>query len=175
MLRIAGICAVLATGCMVDSVDDPPAMSMDLLGRVCTMQLTVKGTFAESKPAPPNEDGTPYTGCWPIGTWTFQALRGETDCEVPPMLLNQYQFMVEEKLDTDGLAYQSSTYMTDPSARHRIKISQGGNGLCEGELDLFSTDGKQVWIIKPELYADLHLGGDGEYQLYNSDQWIGSP
>jgi hypothetical protein len=30
-----------------------------------------------------------------------------------------------------------------------------------------------VWILKPELYADNHLGGDGEYSLHKSDQWIG--
>ena len=26
----------------------------------------------------------------------------------------------------------------------------------------------------PELYADKHLGGSGEYSLHKSDQWIGS-
>ena len=64
--------------------------------------------------------------------------------------------------------------MTDPTARNRVKVSQGGDGLCEGEVNLFSADGKEVWILKPELYADLHLGGSGEYQLYNSDQWLGN-
>lgn len=176
MLRFAGVCTVLfAMGCVVESVDDgpPPTTGMDLLGRVCTMQMKVIGTFVQSKAPPVHDDGTPYTGCWPIGTWTFQAQRGESDCTTPPMLLGQYQFRVEERFDADGEPYQTNVYMTDPSVRHRIKVSQGGDGLCEGELNLFSADGKEVWIIKPELYEDLHLGGDGEYALYNDDQWIG--
>jgi hypothetical protein len=177
MLRIAGVGAILLTGCMVDSIDEiegTPIPDEDLIGRICTMQMTVTGSFVESTPAPPDpEDGTPYSGCWPIGVWTFQAQRGETDCETPPLLLNQYQFKVELKIDADGLEYQSNSYMTDPSVRHRVKVSQGGDGLCEGELDLFSADGKEVWIIKPELYADKHLGGSGEYSLHHDDQWIG--
>ena len=174
MLRTAGICAVvLATGCMVDSAEDGPIQGPDLIGRVCTMQMAVTGSFVQSVAPPVHEDGTPYTGCWPIGTWTFQAQRGETDCSTPPMLLNQYQFKVEERLDSDGLPYQVNTFMTDPAIRHRVKVSQGGDGLCEGELNLFSADGKEVWIIKPELYADKHLGGDGEYALHKDDQWLG--
>lgn len=173
MLRIAGIGALLlATGCLVES-DPGPVMGDDLLGRICTTELPITGTFVESKPRPINEDGTTYTGCWPIGTWTFTATVGEGTCDTQPALLPQYQFKVDELFDADGIQYQVNTYMTDPSARHRVKVSQGGAGLCEGELDLFSADGKEVWIIKPALYEDLHLGGTGEYQLYGSDQWIG--
>jgi hypothetical protein len=155
------------------SSDDGPHTTPDTIGRQCTMQMTVTGTFAESTPAPPNEDGTAYQGCWPIGVWTFQAQPGDTDCDVAPAPLGQYQFKVELKLDSDGLEYQSNSYMTDPSVRNRVKVSQGGDGLCEGELDLYSADGKEVWIIKPELYADKHLGGDGEYSLHKTDQWVG--
>jgi len=177
MLRTAGVlAAVLLSGCLVETVDDMtagPMVPADTIGRVCTMNMKVTGSFSETTPAPPNDDGSPYTGCWPVGVWTFQAQRAETDCEVPPMLLSQYQFKVELKTDADGESYQSNSYMTDPSARTRVKVSQGGDGLCEGELDLFSADGKEVWIIKPELYADKHLGGDGEYSLHKSDQWIG--
>lgn len=178
MLRIAGVCAlVLASGCLVSS--DPGPVGDDdgnTLGRLCTVNLTTTGTFVQSEAPPANpEDGTPYTGCWPIGTWTFTASLGDGDCTTQPSLLPQYQFKGEQMLDPDeGNYYQVFTYMTDPSARNRVKVSQGGDGLCEGELDLFSADGKEVWILKPELYADGHLGGNGEYQLYDSDQWIGS-
>ncbi len=176
MLRLAGIFAVLlSTGCLVDSGEDGTIMQSgpDLIGRVCTMSMTVTGTFVQGAAPPVHEDGTPYTGCWPIGVWTFQAQRGSTDCAQPPTLLGQYQFKVEERLDADGLPYQYNTFMTDPSIRHRVKVSQGGDGLCEGELNLFSADGKEVWIIKPELYEDKHLGGDGEYSLHKDDQWLG--
>ena len=173
MLRIAGVSAlVFATGCLVSS-DDTTTMPPDNNGRLCTMQMTVSGSFTETEPAPPHEDGTPYTGCWPIGVWTFTATKTTTDCTNSPVLLPQYQFKGERVADMDGELWPKFTYMTDPSIRHRIKVSQGGDGLCEGELNLFSADGKEVWIIKPELYADKHLGGDGEYALYGSDQWIG--
>ena len=181
MLRIAGICAaVLATGCLVETPGEETEegvepTGVDLLGRVCTTQLTVTGSFTQSMAPPVHEDGTPYTGCWPIGTWTFSATRDASDCQTPPALLNQYQFRVEHHLDADGNPYQSNHYMTDPGIRHRIKVSQGGAGLCQGELNLFSPDGKEVWIIKPSLYADNRLGGDGEYALYKSDQWLGDP
>lgn len=174
MLRIAGVCAfILATGCTVDSVEDGGPVRNDMIGRVCTTQVDVTGTFAQSKAPPVHEDGTPYTGCWPIGTWTFSASMVQSDCSTTPQILPQYQFKVEERLDSDGLPYQVNTYLTDPSVRHRVKVSQGGDGLCEGELNLFSADGKEVWILKPELYEEGHLGGDGEYSLHKDDQWIG--
>lgn len=179
MLRIAGVCtallATLATGCVVESVDDGTVqMGPDLIGRVCTVQYGVTGSFQQSAPRPVNpEDGTTLTGCWPIGVWTFSVQQEQTDCSSPPSTLGQYQFRVEERLDTDGQPYQVNTYMTDPSVRHRVKVSQGGDGLCVGELNLFSTDGKEVFILKPSLYADNTLGGEGEYSLHKSDQWIG--
>ena len=177
MLRMAGVGSLLlAMGCVVSTDADtkPPVESPpDLLGRICTAQLKVTGNFVQSKAPPLHEDGTPYTGCWPIGTWTFSATLEMNGCSTAPQLLNQYQFKVDEMLDpTDGNYYQVNTYMTDPTVRHRVKVSQGGDGLCEGELDLFSSDGKQVWILKPELYADNHLGGDGEWAMYHEDQWI---
>lgn len=174
MVRIAGLCAVLfTTACMVDSGEGEPPVVKDLNGRLCTMTMEVTGSFAQSKAPPIHEDGTPYTGCWPIGTWTFQAARGQTDCSTQPALLPMYQFKVDEAYDSDGEPYQVNTYMTDPGIRHRIKVSQGGAGLCVGELNLFSTDGTEVWVIKPSLYADGHLGGEGEYSRYHDDQWFG--
>lgn len=175
MLRIAGLCAALfATGCAVET----PGSGSDVVrndrnGRLCATQLTVSGAFMQSKAPPVHEDGAPYTGCWPIGVWTFAAQRGTGDCGDGVDLLPQYQFRVEERFDADGNPYQVNTYMTDPSTRHRVKVSQGGAGLCTGELNLFSADGTEVWIIKPALYADGRLGGDGEYSLYGTDQWIG--
>ena len=149
----------------------------DMLGRVCTQELTTTGSFVQSKAPPLHEDGTPYTGCWPIGTWTFTAATTTTgDCASKghtPTLLAQYQFKVDEMLDADGIPYQVNTYMTDPTVHNRVKVSQGGDGLCEGELNLFSADGKEVTILKPELYSDNHLGGNGEFQVFGTDQWLG--
>jgi len=174
MLRIAGLSTfILATGCMVSSPGGVDPTPMDMLGRVCTTDLTTMGSFVQSTPPPAHEDGTPYTGCWPLGTWTFSAaIVAGDNCENQPAPLAQYQFKVEEKMDPMGDAYQETTYLTDPGIRYRGKISQGGDGLCEGELDLFSADGKEVWILKPELYSDNHLGGSGEFHRYKDDQWL---
>jgi hypothetical protein len=173
MLRIAGVSAlVLATGCLVDP---GPNQTEDPNARVCTMSMTITGSFAELAPAPLNPDGTPYTGCWPYGTWTFTAARGATNtCQTAPTILPQYQFKVDQATDPEnGDIIPKYVYMTDPTAHNRVKVSQGGDGLCEGELNVFSTDGKEVWILKPEMYADKTLRGDGEYSLYKIDQWLG--
>src|SRR4051812_45437017 len=146
MLRSAAICSVLlVTGCMTGAPDDEGDIptGVDLLGRVCTTTLTVTGSFTQSLAPPVHDDGSPYTGCWPIGTWTFQAMPAQTDCAAQPSLLPQYQFRVEQALDADGNPYQTNQYMTDPSVRNRVKVSQGGDGLCEGELNLWSADGKE--------------------------------
>jgi hypothetical protein len=140
------------------------------------MAMSVTGSYVETVAAPPNDDGTPYVGCWGIGVWTFSAApAGTTTCTNNPTPLSQYQFKGEQVADTDGELFPKWTYMTDPSIRNRVKVSQGGDGLCEGELNLFSADGKEVWILKPELYSDNTLRGEGEYTLYGSDQWIGDP
>lgn len=180
MLRIAGVSALLiTTACIIEGSgtsggdDDGMSPGGDMNGRVCTMMMTVSGSFTQSMPAPNNPDGTPYVGCWPMGTWTFTAMRGTTDCTTQPNLLPSYSFKVEQKFTMDGDAYQAYTYLTDPTAHSRIKVSQGGNGLCEGELNVFSADGTEVWIIKPELFDTGNLKGDGEYAKYKSDQWLG--
>jgi hypothetical protein len=171
MHRFLAVVAVLATGCL-DNVEGPNT-TPDTIGRECTMAMSVTGSFTQSTPAPLNPDGTAYEGCWPVGTWTFSATMGTTDCTMPPSPLGQYQFKIDLTTDADGNDVQVPSYMTDPSVRNIVKVSQGGDGLCEGELDLFSADGKQVWIIKPELYADNHLGGDGEFSQHKTDQWVG--
>lgn len=175
MLRTAGILAVVfaSAACTVDSVEEGGVVRNDMIGRVCTMEMSVTGSFVRSKAPPVHEDGTPYTGCWPIGTWTFTVAKIDSDCATTPTPLPQYQFKVDEAFDADGLPYQVNTYLTDPSVRNRVKVSQGGSGLCEGELNLFSNDGKEVWIIKPAMFENLSLGGDGEYSLHKDDQWIG--
>lgn len=71
----------------------------------------------------------------------------------------------------DGDIVPVYAYLTDPAARYIVKVSQGGSGLCEGEVDLYSADGKTVYSLKPELNADSSITGDGEYNIYGTDQW----
>ena len=68
------------------------------------------------------------------------------DCmAMPPALLPQYQMRVDYSLNADGDPIQTSTlHHATRASRHTVKVSQGGAGLCEGELQIFSADGKVV-------------------------------
>jgi len=94
------------------------------------------------------------------------------DCAAPPTLLAQYQFSAHQMINMDGDIVPMYTYDTDPSStRTLVKVSEGGSGLCEGEVSIYSADGKSVFVLKPELNADNTITGDGEYAEYGSNQW----
>jgi hypothetical protein len=87
-------------------------------------------------------------------------------------MLPQYAFQGSLKTDVDtGDQLQQYAYLTDPSARSIIRVSAAGNAMCEGELSLYSSDGKQVTSLKPWLNPDNTIVGDGEFALYTNDQW----
>jgi hypothetical protein len=136
---------------------------------VCTATFTTHGSFAPDLANPrPNDGGT---GCWPIGVWTFSATMDQNDCSPAPSVLDRYEFKGTVTLNEDGDPLQSFTYMTDPAARAIVKVSEGGSGLCEGEVNLFSTDGTQVYLFKPALNADNSIAGDGEFGVFTTNQW----
>jgi hypothetical protein len=175
MMRLAGALAIslFAVGCGVGDPNDG-GTQMNPLGRQCTATFTTQGTFAPDTANPPPvdpTDGTPYEGCWPIGVWTFTAKIADNDCSPAPQLASQYQFKGTMTVNEDGDPVQSFAYMTDPSARNIVKVSQGGSGLCEGEVQLFSADGLTMWLFKPALNADNSITGDGEYGVFDSNQW----
>jgi hypothetical protein len=167
----AGLLSIILLGACV--AGDAPAPN-NTLGRVCTSTLSVTGSFVRGAAPPLNNDGTTYEGCWPVGTWTFKAAIDQNDCATPPQMLPSYVFtgtLVVDPQTQDML--QSFTYTTDPNAHSIVKVSAAGNAMCEGELSLYSADGKQVWNLKPWLNADNTITGEGEYDLYGTDQWIG--
>ena len=170
MMRLAGAFAIsiLAVGC---GVGDPNEGQPDMnpLGRKCTATFSTHGTFAPDTANPRPADGG--TGCWPIGVWTFSATVDTNDCSPTPTLLTQYQFKGSVTLNEDGDPIQAFSYMTDATARSIVKVSEGGSGLCEGELNLFNTDGTQVFLFKPALNADNTIAGDGEFGVFATNQW----
>jgi hypothetical protein len=138
--------------------------------RVCASTLTASGSFVVDPAATPPVGST---GCWPAGTWTFKMAVASNDCSAAPALESQYQFKGTQTTDMNGdPIVDTFTYLNDPTnTRVLVKVSEGGSGLCEGEVSIYSTDGKKVWLLKPELNADNTITGDGEYGEYKSDQW----
>lgn len=140
---------------------------MNTLGRVCTSVLSTQGTFAPDTANPRPADSM---GCWPLGVWTFTAKVETNDCTPAPTLMPQYQFKVEFRVNEDGDKVQTFKYMTDPSVKNLVKVSEAA-GRCLGALELFSPDGKSVWLFKPGLNTDNTIVGDGEYGVFSENQW----
>jgi hypothetical protein len=167
-MRLAGLMLIACVGCT--SGDTP----LEPNGRLCGATLTSNGTFTPDPTAMPNPNGT---GCWPYGTWSFSMSIVMNDCAAAPMLLSKYEFTGKQMIDpATGDILPVFAYTTDPSnTRVIVKVTEGGtsggNGGCEGELDIYSTDGKTVTSLKPQLNGDNTITGDGEYTEYGSNQW----
>jgi hypothetical protein len=139
-------------------------------GRLCGTTMTSSGSFTPDPTAMPNPNGT---GCWPYGTWTFTMTVDMNDCASPPQLAPQYQMKATQMINNDGDIVPIYSYLTDPANPMVIvKVSEGGvAGGCEGELDIYSNAGKDVFVLKPQLNADNSITGDGEYTEYGTNQW----
>lgn len=169
MMRLAGISAffILAAGCGVGD-DGGTNPNPNPNGRVCGAVLATSGSFTPDAANPPPTD---YEGCWPVGMWTFTVAVSMNDCSAAPTPLAQYQMKGIVMPDQNGDPLPEMTYVTAPGPRVIAKYSEGGSGLCEGELDLYSDDGTKVWLLKPELNADNTITGDGEYGEFTTDQF----
>lgn len=164
--------AIAISGCLgsykspTAPIPDPPGdKRTETLGIICEANLAITGSFVLGAPQP--ED---VSGCWGVGTWTFKAAPmqgGVNTCKDGVKLENEYVFKATRDVD-DNEIYE---YVTDPTNTNvRIKITSGGSGTCEGGLSIFSSDGKIIWNLKPNLHVDNHLDGQGEYEVYGSDQ-----
>ena len=139
-------------------------------GIQCSAMFTVTGSFVQSDPRPADNPD----GCWPVGMWTFtaQAVPNTNTCDPTPVPLPQYQMQGTATTDpTTGEYDESFSYVTDPSAHVIVKANEGGSGSCEGDLSIYSADGKQVWSLKPELNLDFSIVGAGEFDIYDTNQW----
>lgn len=189
MTRIAGaslLLAVLTTagGCGVGGDDGttpgddqpPPVDNAEL----CSASFTVTGTFARDNSTPPPTDpetGTPLTGCWPIGTWTFTAAVASNMCATAPAVLPQYSFKVSRVAPPEGgndtVQKLENTTPNMGSLQYHLSMSSNGQG-CEGHLEFGSADGTQYWNMTPTLPKDLAataISGGGDYALYKNNGW----
>jgi hypothetical protein len=196
-MRIAGIFVVLITACttgssvpgggaITDATLGPPSESgMTQLGITCSTFYSASGTFVPDTNNPPPAN---FSGCWPIGAWSF-SLTVSTDASMgggvdtcsssghEPTTLAKYQFTGTTSLDQDGDPVEKFTYTpqsSDPNVHTTIKVTEGGTGICQGGLSLYDSTGMKVWTLQPELNADNSVTGNGEFDLYGSNQWSGS-
>jgi hypothetical protein len=158
-------------GCV--SGDDSNQTNPNPNGHVCGATLAITGSFAADPSAPPP---AMYTGCWGAGTWTFAASIVNNDCSQTPALQPSYVFQAQAELDMNGdpIVDKFPLVMPDPSTVQSIvKISELGNAMCEGEVDLYSPDGTQVWEFRPDLQQAVNntLTGQGTFDIYTTNQW----
>ncbi len=133
----------------------------------CAAPVSITGSFS-MEAAQPNE----ISGCWPIGTWSFSITVGDGDCGDVPAPLATYAVRFERDLSANQPDYEwISTYLTDPSdTSAHVSVTSGGGGLCEGNIQIYSADGRAVWNLHPALQADGSITGQGEFMRYTSDQ-----
>jgi hypothetical protein len=164
------------SGCLEQAVGGPGGGNMQqqqeppgdnrgsVLGIACVATLSISGQFTLGLAQPAD-----IFGCWPVGTWKFAAKVESSDCQEAPKLESQYSLTVGWDATLEEYTYK---YDNDPTyQRVRLKVSSGGGGLCEGGVTVYSQDGKVVTNLKPALQADNTINGNGEYEIFTSDQW----
>jgi len=147
------------------SGDSQSMMANDLQ---CSAQVSLTGTFTPdgSRPAA-------YDGCWGAGTWMFTASITSSTCDSNPAIAPSYQFTAKSEADMNGdpIVDVFTLNAPDPSTMENIvKISQLGNSMCEGEVDICSPDMLTVWQLRPDVVEATGNGitGQGEVIKYSS-------
>lgn len=159
--------AALALGISVAACTSGDTMVIN--GMQCTAELSLTGTFTPdgSRPAA-------YDGCWGAGTWAFAATVMSNSCESAPSLSPMYQFTAASELDPQGDPIVDKFTLNTPdgsTVMNIVKISQLGNAMCEGEVDICSPDGTHVFQMRPDVTEASGNGitGQGEYLQYDSN------
>jgi hypothetical protein len=161
---------------------------------VCMAELSVTGMHIEGDNGPepcidPEIPDNPpgclpegaLGGCRPHGTWRFTASITSNDCTPTPTLLPMYEFTVSPDM-TQADPYYYWMYdvvlpSDDPEAE--LKVTSGGGGLCEADLQLFPTDdGKTTLILHPAIQSDMgnpprstgQLLGMGTFEIHTESQ-----
>lgn len=187
-LAYAAISLLLIGACGVGD-DNGPTGPTD--PRLCTTEFNLTGTFTVGLAPPdvvnnetrdPPGDGVPdIEGCWPTGSWTFTAavtanMSGETECAPAPTTPQSLQFKVDFVNDAIEPSYTYTVLTPTTFKKSTVKVSSGGGGLCEGQMELFNEDGKEVFNFHPVLNvfnANGPLTGQGEFARFSTSQISG--
>ena len=175
---------LLASALTFGACTSGDSMGMVTEGITCSTALTITGgTFMAATPACPYlQTGSTQCECWPVGTWTFTVAVDTTnptnDCP-SPQLDPSYGFNVTTTTDAETGDLVPSYALIDPNNTYPDSlVKTSDNGTCQGEVDLYSPDGKTVWefnpaaAAQPDVGASTTLSGVGQYRVYNSDQWV---
>jgi hypothetical protein len=203
MIERIGACvfvSLLAVGCTTGDDEKLEPRDPNPQKIVCSDQFKLNGTFTPGTPARPvtDEAGDPFTGCWPVGTWTFTAAIEASDENIPDITDDgvgdrcgrvegtqvavadgSYSFTVTRTPDPD-LDYKDSYAVVGavPEGMKlrwnnkyvtRVKVTEGGGLECEGGLELLSMDGKSYWNMKPSQGGTTIIGF-GEFRLFQESQ-----
>ena len=186
MLKVA--CAFLTCSlmaCLVgndgDQQPDVPTLP-DV--RLCSTSMAITGQVT-------NRPATPIDVCSAVGTWTFSpTVAGGTTISstaggVPACTSVTPPSQIEIKVAWECPAGKDcgpnatpqnsgemgyTIAMTNAPAKSNIKFTAGGSGVCEGIVELFSNDGKELFNLHPNLMTDGSLVGQGDFVRYASDQ-----
>lgn len=81
----------------------------------------------------------------------------------PEVLIEDYKL--------EGQTESGGNRMWNGKVLARMKVTEGGGGECSGAVELYSTDGKQYWNMRPDLSSDgTTLTGFGQYMAYEESQ-----
>lgn len=169
----ASLLAIVA--CLGCGVGDDPTGPDPNPNRVrCSGAFTTMGLFVEAVLRPLIDDpidprnGFAIQGCWPVGTWTFTATidavaevpdidgdligdRCGDDGTTPPTVDAEYKFRVERVIDANGEPVDQTTYLGTSPDFFKVKISEGGDGDCQGVMEMVSADKTKWWGLNPTI------------------------
>jgi hypothetical protein len=144
-------------------------------------------------------DPIPFSGCWPYGTWTFTVTRDPGDENIQDidgdlkvdrcgavegtqgatvdasysMVVTRETVMTDEqyynKYVLSGQTGAGADTMWNGKVVHRVKVTEGGGGECEGGIELYSVDGTSYWNLHPALTGTT-ISGFGDFAIYKSNQ-----
>jgi hypothetical protein len=178
--------ALAATGC--ETGEDGIVDNDDRI--TCMAEIAITGMHIEgdngpeacqSPGVPPGCEEGGLGGCRPMGAWRFTTSVTSNDCPATEHLLPMYEFTVQADMtQADPYYYWIYTIVTpadDPEAE--VKVTSGGGGLCEADLQLFPTaDGKTTILLHPAIESDMgdppdstgRLLGEGTYEIHTTNQ-----
>ena len=205
MIQRIGACILLSSlgvGCGVgDEGVDPIDPNPNKL--VCTDAFKVTGSFVPGTPARPVTDpedpASPFTGCWPVGTWNFTVTIDPTDENIQDITGDQvadrcgsvtntsiatfdasYSFTVNRTADANedwidsytltGSVQEGTKTRWNDKYLYKVKVTEGGNRECIGGLELYSLDGKSYWNLQP-AQAGTTINGFGDFHQYQEPQY----